>query len=288
VLPMVYGNKPSDGGHLILTSDEKKEIIAKEPEAEKFIKCYIGSIEFINGLERYCIWLKDIPYPALKNCHLIQERIKKVREFRLKSTSKPTVEKAEMPHLFFFISQPKNDYLIVPRVSSENRQYIPIGYLDKDTISSDSNSIVPNATLFHFGILTSSVHMSWMRAVGGRLRTDYRYSGSVVYNNFPWADATDQQKVEIEKLAQAVLDARTLYADSTLADMYGETSMPFHPKLVKAHQALDRAVMKLYKFKHDMSESAIVAKLMEMYQKLTERPTMIPEEKTKKRRRNKA
>jgi len=271
VLPMVYGNKPSDGGHLILTSDEKDEIISKEPEAKKFIKRYIGSVEFINGLERYCIWLKDVPYPALKNCPSIQERIRKVREFRLKSTAKPTVEKAEIPHLFFFISQPENEYLIVPRVSSENRKYIPIGYLDKNTISSDSNSIVPNATLYHFGILTSNVHMAWTRAVCGRLKSDYRYSGAIVYNNFPWPGATDEQKVEIAKLAQDVLDARASYPDSTLADMYSENSMPFHPKLVKAHQTLDHAVMKLYNFKiKDTTEAEIVAKLMARYRELVE------------------
>ncbi|MCL2347771.1 MAG: hypothetical protein FWC50_05855, partial [Planctomycetaceae bacterium] len=194
--------------------------------------------------------------------------IKKVREFRLKSSAKPTVEKAKTPHLFFFISQPEKEYLVVPRVSSENRRYIPIGYLDKDTISSDSNSIVPNATLFHFGIMTSNVHMAWTRTVCGRLKSDYRYSGSIVYNNFPWPDATDEQQAEIAKLAQDVLDARASYPGSTLADMYGENSMPFHPKLVKAHKTLDTAVMKLYGFKKDTPEAEIVAKLMERYQKL--------------------
>jgi hypothetical protein len=283
VIPMIYGNKPSDGGNLILTSEEKDQFIAKEPEAALFIKRYIGSVEFINGLERYCLWLNDVSYPSLKNCPLIQERIKKVRVFRSKSTAKPTVEKAETPHLFFFISQPKNEYLVVPRVSSETRRYIPIGYLDKDTISSDSNSIVPDATLYHFGILTSNVHMAWTRTVCGRLKSDYRYSGSIVYNNFPWPDVTDSQKCEIEKLAQAVLEARASYPDSTLADMYGENSMPFHPKLVKAHKELDRAVMKLYGFAKDLPETGIVAKLMVMYQKLTTPPSLIPEPPKEKR-----
>ncbi|MCL1894528.1 MAG: hypothetical protein FWG02_09935, partial [Holophagaceae bacterium] len=268
VTSMVYGNKPSDGGNLILTAVERKELVAKEPDAKKLIKPYVGSVEFINGTTRYCLWLKDVQYSELKNCPLVRERIKKVKEFRLKSTAKPTVEKAEMPHLFFFISQSDKKFLVMPRVSSENRKYIPIGFLNKNTICSDSNSIVPNATLYHFGILTSLVHMAWMRAVGGRLKSDYRYSGSIVYNNFPWPDATDKQKAEIEELAQAVLDAREQYPESTFADMYGENSMAFHPKLVKAHEKLDKAVMKLYGFAKDMSEQEIVAELMELYQGL--------------------
>jgi len=157
-------------------------------------------------------------------------------------------KKLEIPHLFFFISQPETDYLLIPRSTSEHRRYIPIGYMDKSTITSDSNSIVPNATLYHFGVLTSNVHVAWARAICGRLKSDYRYSGSVVYNNFPWPDVTDAQKATIEKLAQGVLDARELYPDSTLADMYGDSSMLFHPELVKAHKALDAAVMKLYGF----------------------------------------
>jgi hypothetical protein len=202
---------------------------------------------------------------------LVRARIKKVKEFRLKSTAKPTVEKAETPHLFFFISQPEKRYLIVPRTSSENRKYIPIGYLGKNTITSDSNSIVPNATLYHFGVLTSIVHMAWVRTIGGRLKSDYRYSGSIVYNNFPWPEAADVQKAEIEKLANDVLDARKLYPDSTLADMYNDSSMSFYPELVKAHKDLDRAVMKLYGFGKDVREAAIVAELMGRYQGLVEK-----------------
>jgi len=266
---MLLGNKPSDGGYLILTADEKDELLAKEPQASKLIKRYIGSVEFINNKERFCLWLKDVPFSDVKKCPSVLERIEKVKAFRLASTAKPTVEKAEIPHLFFFISQPNNDYLLIPSVSSENRKYIPIGYIDKQTISSNANSIIPNASLYHFGVLTSCVHMAWVRAVCGRLEMRYRYSGSIVYNNFPWADVTDEQKAEIEKLAQGVLDARLLYSNSTLADMYGENSMAFHPELVKAHQHLDRAVMKLYGFPiKDTTEAVCVALLMERYREL--------------------
>jgi hypothetical protein len=195
---------------------------------------------------------------------------KKVKEFRLKSTAKPTVEKSEIPHLFFFISHPDTDYLLIPSTSSENRKYIPIGYMDKNTISSNANMIIPKATLYHFGILTSSIHMAWMRAVCGRLEMRYRYTGTIVYNNFPWANATDEQKVTIEKLAKDILDARAKYPNSTLADMYGENSMSFHTELIKVHKALDSAVMKLYGFKKNMSETEVVAVLMERYRNLIE------------------
>ncbi|MCL2117670.1 MAG: hypothetical protein FWH27_04490, partial [Planctomycetaceae bacterium] len=266
---MFLGNKPTDGGHLLLTPDEKDALLIKEPQAEKLIRRYIGADEFINGNERFCFWLKDIPFSDVKKCPSLLARLEQVRAFRLASTAKPTVEKAETPHLFFFISHPETDYLLIPSTSSEKRKYIPIGYMDKDTISGNANMIIPDATLYHFGVLTSSVHMAWMRAVCGRLELRYRYSGAVVYNNFPWPEVSDSQITEIEKLAQDVLNARASYPDSTLADMYGENSMPFHPKLVKAHQALDRAVMKLYGFGKDATEAGIAAKLMVRYQELT-------------------
>jgi len=265
--PMTLGNKPTDGGHLILTVDEKSELLKNNPEAEKFIRTYLGATEFINGKHRFCLWLKDVSFSELKKCPLVLARIEAVRQFRLASTAKPTREKAETPHLFFFISQSDENYLVIPAASSENRRYIPIGYLDKDIIASNALLVVPKANLYHFGILTSNVHMAWMRAVSGRLKSDYQYSGGVVYNNFPWSDATDAQKAEIEKLAQAVLDARAQYPDSTLADMYGETSMLFHTALLNAHRELDRAVMKLYGFPvMDFTEADCVAALMEMYQ----------------------
>ena len=265
---MYLGNKPSDGGNLILTPEEKDDLLAREPQAESLIKRYVGAAEFINGKERFCLWLKDVSFSDVKKCPSVLARLEQVRLFRSASTAKPTVEKAETPHLFFFISQPDTDYLLIPSVSSENRKYIPIGYMDKDTISSNLNMIVPNAQLYHFGILTSNVHMAWTRAVCGRLEMRYRYTGAIVYNNFPWANATDEQIALIASLAQNVLTARAAYPNSTLADMYGENSMPFHPELVKAHKALDLAVMKLYGFGKSMMEAETVAALMERYQSL--------------------
>lgn len=267
---MFLGNKPADDGNLILSEEEKGHLLEKEPQAQKFIKPYLGATEYINGKKRYCVWLKDIPYQQIKNCPLILERIEKVRTFRLASSANPTVEKASTPHLFFFISQPDSEYLLVPSTSSENRRYVPIGYMDKDTISSNANMIVPGATLYHFGILTSNVHMAWMRAVCGRLEMRYRYTGVIVYNNFPWPVATDEQKGLVSVAAQGVLDARMQYPSSTLAEMYGEKTMDFHPELVKAHRALDRLVMQIYGYPiKETTEASCVADLMERYQVLT-------------------
>ena len=187
---------------------------------------------------------------------------------REESSAAPTREKANTPHLFFFVSQPTTNYLLVPSTSSENRRYVPIGFLPPDTIASNAATIVPNATLFHFGILTSNVHMAWMRAICGRLKSDYRYSGAVVYNNFPWPTPTDVQKAKIEQTAQAILDARALYSDCSLADLYDEVTMP--PELRKAHQQNDKAVMQAYGFWGKLNtETECVAELMKMYQNLT-------------------
>ena len=269
-VPQIFlGNKPTDDGNLILTTDEKEELLSKEPHAEKLIRRYIGSEEFINGKERFCIWLNNVPYSDVKKCPLVLQRIEKVKQFRLKSTAKPTVEKAEQPHLFFFISHPDSDYLLIPSTSSENRKYIPIGYMDKDTISSNANMIIPNATLYHFGVLTSTMHMAWTRVVCGRLEMRYRYTGAVVYNNFPWPKPSEKQEAEIEKYAQQVLRARKDYPDSTLAELYGETSLAFYTKLVKAHNALDKAVDEAYG-KTFNTEAERVSHLFYLYQKLTE------------------
>ena len=196
-------------------------------------------------------------------------RLEAVREMRLASSAAPTREKANTPHLFFFISQPTTNYLLIPSTSSENRRYIPIGFLTPDIIASNAATIVPDASLYHFGILTSNVHMAWMRTVCGRLKSDYRYSNAIVYNNFPWPTPTEEQKAKIEQTAQAILDARTLYPDCSLADLYDEVTMP--PELRKAHQANDKAVMQAYGFWGKLNtETACVAELMKMYQKLTE------------------
>ena len=264
---MVYGNKPTDGGHLFIESDEYDGFIAQEPNSLKYIRKIYGAIEYINNLDRYCLWLVGATPSDLKKMPLVMDRIEKVRQFRLASTKKATQDSAAMPTLFQEIRQPDSDYIIVPRHSSENRRYIPFGFVSSDIIVNDAVLIIPEATLFHFGILTSNVHMAWMRTVGGRLKSDYRYSKDIIYNNFPWPDATDDQKAAIEKLAQAVLDARNLFADSSLADLYDPLTMP--PELLKAHRALDAAVMKLYGFTvKETTEASCVAALMERYESL--------------------
>ena len=197
----------------------------------------------------------------------VMERIKRVRDFRLASKKEATRKQALTPSLFTEIRQPSSNYIVIPETSSEKRYYIPIGFNSSEIICNNSLQITPDATLYHFGVLTSSVHMAWMRAVCGRLEMRYRYSGSIVYNNFPWPEATEEQKKQVEVTAQGILDAREKYPECSLADLYDELTMP--QELRKAHQANDKAVMKLYEYKSDMTESAIVADLMKRYQELT-------------------
>ncbi len=267
---MTKGNQPTDNGNFILSAAEKDELIAKEPAAAQFIHPYLGSEEFINGNPRYCLWLKDASPVELKKCPTILQRLQNIREFRLKSTAKPTREKAETPQLFFFISQPDSSFLAIPEVSSERRKYIPIGHMDANTIVSNKLWIVPAAALYHFGVLTSAMHMAWMRQVTGRLKSDYQYSGSIVYNNFPWPEKiTDARRLEIERLAQAVLDERAKHLEkgATLADLYDPVTMP--PALAKAHVALDRAVDRAYRSAPFDTERARVEHLFTLYQSLT-------------------
>ena len=263
---MVYGNKPADGGHLIIEAKDYWNFIEREPSAKPYIKRLTGSDEFINNKERHCLWLVGAPPAELRKMPLVMERVEKCRQMRLASPKKATRESASTPTLFQEVRQADSDYILIPRVSSERRNYIPMGFMLPDVVATDSAHMVPYATLYHFGILTSSVHMAWTRAVCGRLKSDYRYSKDIVYNNFPWPDATDKQKAEIERLAQGVLDARANYPDSSLADLYDPLTMP--PDLSKAHSALDRAVIKLYGFGKDMTEPEIVAALMERYKEL--------------------
>ncbi len=262
---MVYGNKPTDDGNFILTESQKEELICADKNIEKYICKYIGSTEFINNKVRYCIWLDDKDF-TWRKINEINKRVQSVQNFRLKSSAKPTRDKAETPYLFFFVSQPKNSYLLVPRVSSKRRKYIPIGFMPPEVIASDSAMIVPDAGLYHFGILTSNVHMAWMRTVAGRLKSDYRYSGNIVYNNFPWPETTPDQQTRIETAAQLVLDARANYPDSSLADLYDPLSMP--PDLLKAHKKLDTEVCKAYGTIWKKEEDC-VADLMKMYVDLT-------------------
>ena len=266
---MNFGNQPRDGGYFVISPEEYSEILQKEPELEQWLKLYIGAEEFIKGKKRWCLWLKKASPKDIKNSHILYDKVQAVKDFRLNSKAKTTNGYAKVPHLFAQITQPDDvSYLIIPRVSSEKRKYVPIGFMTSDSISSDAVQIIPDANLYHFGVLTSNVHMAWMRAVCGRLEMRYRYSKEIVYNTFPWCQPTDAQKAKIEQTAQAILNARALYPDCSLADLYDEIAMP--SELRKAHQANDRAVMQAYGFDvKTMTESTCVAELMKMYQKLT-------------------
>ena len=266
VSEMVFGNMPNDKGNFSLNEEEKKKIINENPEVKKVIKRFMGADEFINNIPRYCIWLKDISPAIYEKSKEIKNRIKNVKEARLASDREATRKLAEFPTLFGEIRQPDSDYLLIPRVSSERRKYIPIGFLNKDIIAGDSTLVIPKATLYEFGIITSSMHMAWVRYVCGRLKSDYRYSASIVYNNYPWPSPTDKQKNAIEVAAQNVLEVRNIYPDLSLATLYDANAML--PELVKAHQKLDKAVEAAYGRSFD-DDGQRVAFLFELYQKLT-------------------
>ena len=262
------GGKPVEGGFLILSPDEKNALLAKEPHIEKYIRSFTSGDDFINKKSRFCIWLVGANPTDLKHAPETISRVEKVKEFRLKSVKEATRRCAETPTLFMEVKEPKSNYLLIPATSSEQRRYIPIGYVDKSVIPNNAVQFVPDATLYHFGILTSNVHMAWMRIVCGRLEMRYRYSANIVYNNFPWPNPTDEQRTKIEQTAQAILDARALYPDSSLADLYDELTMPV--ELRRAHQNNDRAVMQAYGFDvKTMTESQCVVELFKLYQELT-------------------
>ena len=268
---MIYGNKPTDGGFLFL-SDEEYEDVKNDSEVSRWIRQIYGATEYINNKRRYCLWLVGMKPEELRKIKFIKERVEKVREFRLTSTKAATRKSAETPTLFQEIRQPSNEYIIVPRHSSQARRYIPFGFANPDIVVNDAVQIIPNAEKYHFGIMMSNIHMAWTRAVCGRIKSDYRYSKDIVYNNFPWPEPTDQQKQKIEQTAQAILDARALYPDSSLADLYDELTMPL--ELRKAHHQNDMAVMQAYGFTKGSdaykSEAACVAELMKLYQKKVE------------------
>ena len=261
------GSFPTDGGNLVIQDAELENFVAKEPLAKKYIRPFIGPLEFINSKKRYCLWLRDCPPNELRNMPHVKQRIAAVRDFRLASKKQQTNRRADIPHLFAEDRQPDSNYILFPRTSSERRQYLPIGFLPADVIAGDT-IILPDATLYHFGVLTSSVHNAWMRVVCGRMKSDYRYSSTLVYNNFPWPTPTDEQRAKIEQTAQQILDARAKYPDSSLADLYDELTMPV--ELRRAHQQNDRAVMEAYGFPvKTMTESQCVAELFKLYQELT-------------------
>lgn len=266
---IVKGSSPVDGQNLLLSEDEYLELIKKEPYSKKFVLKFLGAKEFLHGIHRYCLWLVGANPSEIQKLPLIKERIKKVRDFRLNSTKAATRKFAETPMVFMENRQPATNYILLPRHTSQNRKYIPMDFLPPNVICGDANIAMPTATLYHFGVLESNVHMAWMRAICGRIKSDYRYSNDIVYNNFPWPTPTDAQKAKIEKTAQGILDARAKYPDSSLADLYDEVLMP--PELRKAHQANDRAVMEAYGFWGKLNtESECVAQLMKMYQKLVD------------------
>lgn len=262
---MTKGSQPTDGGNLILSEEEKKDIISKYPHCETFIKRFISADDYINNKKRYCLWLKGVSPSEYRKIPAIESRLEAVREMRLKSPTKSVQRDADIPMLFTQIRQPDTNYLVVPEVSSEKRRYIPIGFLTPDVIVSNKLYMLPDANMYLYGVMISNVHMAWMRIVAGRLEMRYSYSPSV-YNNFPWPTPTDAQKAKIEKTAQAILDARNLYPDCSLADLYDEVTMP--PELRKAHQENDKAVMEAYGFHIRMSEPEIVSELFKLYQLL--------------------
>ena len=267
---MAKGSIPVDDGNFFLDDAEYAEFITKEPQSQKYIRKFYGAREYLHNINRWCLWLEGVSPIELKSMPSVMKRVTNVREFRLHSPKEATRKYADYPTRFMEIRQPETEYILFPSHSSENRKYIPIGFVSPDVICGNANLLIPNATLYHFGILTSNVHMAWVRAVCGRLEMRYRYSSDIVYNNFPWPTPTEEQKAKIEQTAQAILDARAVYPDCSLADLYDENAMP--PELRKAHQENDRAVMKAYGFDvKTMTESSCVAELMKMYQKLTKR-----------------
>lgn len=262
------GNKPIDNGNYLFTEEEMRDFIKSEPASEKYFHPWYGSYEFINCKPRYCLWLGECAPNELRKMPQCLKRVEAVRDFRLASKSEGTRKIAERPTRFHVENMPKGNYIVIPEVSSEKRRYVPMGYMDETILCSNKLRLMPNATLYGFGILTSNVHMAWMRTVCGRLKSDYDYSIKIVYNNFPWPSPTDAQRAEIEQTAQAILDACALYPDCSLADLYDELTMP--PELRKAHHQNDRAVMQAYDIPvKGTTESLCVAELMRRYRELT-------------------
>lgn len=266
---MIYGNKPADGGALIIEDYDYKKFVESAPAAKKFIKPLLGATEYINGKKRWCLWLVGASPEEIRKIPVIMERVQQCKIAREKSIAAGIRKFAATPTLFAQRTQPTDkDFIIVPRVSSQNRKYIPIGFIKAGTIVTDRVQIIPDATLYDFGVVISNIHMAWMRATCMRLKSDYSYSKDIVYNNFPWPTPTEEQKTKIEQTAQEILDARALYPDSSLADLYDELTMPV--ELRRAHQHNDKAVMQAYGFWGKLnSESECVAELMKMYQELS-------------------
>ena len=248
-----------------MSKEERDAIVQSYPQVSPYLREFYMGNEFINGGARYCMWLVDADLTTVKKCPPLMKRIEEIRLSRLESKASATRKMAETPTLFAQIAQPDTDYIAVPAVSTQRRYYIPIGFLSKEVIAGNKLYIIPGARVYHFGVLTSNVHMAWMRMFAGRLKSDYSYSKDIVYNNFPWPEPTDEQSAKIEQTAQAILDARALHPNASLADLYDPLTMP--PELLKAHQANDKAVMQAYGMPiKDTDEAACVAWLMKLYQ----------------------
>jgi hypothetical protein len=262
------GNKPIDDGNYLFTDEEHAEFVRLEPASATFFRRFYGSREFINNQPRWCLWLGDCDPDKLRTMPEAKKRVQAVRAFRARSKSAPTRKIADHPTRFHVENMPQTPFLLIPRVSSEVRRFIPIGFMSPSIIASDATITIPDATLYHFGILTSTMHMAWVRQVAGRLKSDYRYSAKLVYNNFPWPqEVTDARRKAVEDAAQAVLDARAKYPNSTLADLYDPLTMP--ADLAKAHARLDKAVDRCYRAQTFSSERQRVEYLFQLYQQLT-------------------
>ncbi len=264
------GNKPVDGGHYLFSKEQMEAFVAKEPQSKPYFKRWYGAKEFINRIEKYCLWLGDCLPSELVKMPECLNLVNTVREWRLQHGA-DAKKLADTPTRFHVENMPKGNYVLIPCHSSEKRKYIPMDYVDSDTLSSNATLLVTNATLYHFGILTSSLHMIWMKNVGGKIKSDYRYSKEIVYNNFPWTNATEEQKAKIEKTAQKILDARKLYQDCSYAELYDEKKMILFTELRKAHIENDNAVMELYGFDTNMNEEQILLNLFELHKKLTDK-----------------
>ena len=266
---MILGSTPRDDGNFFLTPDERTEVLKKEPRLEKFIRRVYGSREFIQNIERYCFWLADASPEDIKRSRILYERVGKVKEFRLASKREATQKQAETPHLFADIRQPKTEYLLIPRHSSGRRQYVPFGFLPPEIIATDACMTLTDATPYHLGILSSRIHMAWMRVVCGRILSDYRYSNTIVYNNFVWPAANPYQVMKIFKAGQKILDVREKYSGSSYAALYDELTMP--KELRNAHRENDEAVSEAYGLPADLEELAVVEHMMRLNYSLTGR-----------------
>ncbi len=274
-----FGSMPNDGGNFLFTDEEKNEFLAKEPKSEKFFKPLISAHEFLNGHKRWCLWLKNANPTELKEAKLVTERVENVRKLRAESTRQATQKLAAFPTLFGEDRQPKSDYVLIPRHSSENRKYIPMGFFDENSIASDSCLFIEGAKLYHFGVLMSAIHMTWVKNMCGRIKSDYRYSNELVYNNYPFPENPNEKQVKaIETAAQKVLDARLQFPNSSLADLYDPLTMP--PALIKAHNELDKAVDLAYRPQPFTSEANRMVFLFELYEKYT--ADLFTKEKPKK------